>query len=232
MATQGSVRSKRRTKVTPAKKTARPRSQPVDAEWLSLRQASNLLGVHPATLRTWANQGRVASQRTAGGHRRFRRSELEQRTRSQPEPSASVEMLIHSALGRVRLTIERSDRPWLDRMKAADRTQHRELGRRLLIDLAASLEPSADRAASLAKAQTLGRDYAGLSRQDGLSLTESVQAFLFFRDSMVDSLIQMAGLLEASASTSWQLAHRHLIEFTNAVLLGLIESYPQLKVKA
>ena len=231
MATQRSVRSKRRTKVTPTK-TIRSRNQPDEAEWLSLRQASELLGVHPATLRIWANQGRIASQRTAGGHRRFRRSELEQRTRSQREPSASVEMLIHSALGRVRLTLEQSDLPWLARMNTADRTQHRDLGRRLLIDLAASLEPSADRAASLSKAQVLGHDYAALSRQDGLSLTESVQAFLFFRDSMVDSLIQMAGLLEASASASWQLAHRHLVEFTNAVLLGLIESYPKLKVKS
>ena len=231
MATQGSVRPKRRTKVTPAKIT-RPRNQPVEAEWLSLRQASDLLGVHPATLRAWANQGRVASQRTVGGHRRFRRSELEQRTRSQREPSASVEMLIHGALGRVRLTIEQSDMPWLDRIDAADRAQHRDLGRRLLIDLAASLEPSADRAASLLKAQALGHDYAALSRQHSLSLTESVQAFLFFRDSMVDSLIQLAGLLEASTSASWQLAHRHLIEFTNAVLLGLIESYQKLKAKS
>ena len=46
-------------------------------EWLSLRRASALIGVHPATLRSWADQGRVASQRTAGGHRRFRRSDLE-----------------------------------------------------------------------------------------------------------------------------------------------------------
>ena len=188
--------------------------------------------MHPATLRAWANQGRVASQRTAGGHRRFRRSDLEQRTRSEREPSSSVQVLIHSALGRVRLTIEQSGRPWLDRMNALDRTQHRDLGRRLLIDLAASLEPSADQAASLSKAQTLGHEYAALSRQDGLSLTESVQAFLFFRDSMGDSLIQMAGLLESAASASWRLAHHHLIEFTNAVLLGLIESYPKLKAKS
>ena len=48
MATQGSVRPQRRTKATPTK-TSRSRTPPVDAEWLSLRQASDLLGVHPAT---------------------------------------------------------------------------------------------------------------------------------------------------------------------------------------
>jgi excisionase family DNA binding protein len=44
---------------------------------LSLGPASRLLGIDPDTLRRWADQGRVASWTTPGGHRRFDRSALE-----------------------------------------------------------------------------------------------------------------------------------------------------------
>src|SRR5665811_882131 len=39
--------------------------------WLSMGQASALLGVSSATLRRWAVEGRIATFTTPGGHRRF-----------------------------------------------------------------------------------------------------------------------------------------------------------------
>ena len=44
---------------------------------LSLGPASRLLGVDPDTLRRWADEGRIDSFTTAGGHRRFHRATLE-----------------------------------------------------------------------------------------------------------------------------------------------------------
>src|SRR5450759_4082035 len=78
-------------------------------EWLALHSASKQLGVSPATLRQWADQGKVRAFRTPGGHRRF--SEMDLRAlRSQPHlaatsPARDIERLIHGALGRVRLEI-------------------------------------------------------------------------------------------------------------------------------
>lgn len=46
------------------------------AEWLRVRQASELLGVSVSTLRRWADSGKVASLRTPGGQRRFSRDDL------------------------------------------------------------------------------------------------------------------------------------------------------------
>ncbi|MEI6449750.1 MAG: diguanylate cyclase [Actinomycetes bacterium] len=46
------------------------------AEWLRVRQAAELLGVSASTLRRWADAGKVASRRTPGGQRRFRRDDL------------------------------------------------------------------------------------------------------------------------------------------------------------
>ena len=41
-------------------------------EWLSLGQASALLGVSQSTVRRWADAGELRSFRTSGGHRRIR----------------------------------------------------------------------------------------------------------------------------------------------------------------
>lgn len=47
-----------------------------DLEWISLRHAAELLGVHPATVRIWADNGDLPSRRTPGGHRRFRKADV------------------------------------------------------------------------------------------------------------------------------------------------------------
>ena len=46
-------------------------------EWLSLSEVAKVLGVHPSTVRNWADQGQVPVHRTTGGHRRFKKSEVE-----------------------------------------------------------------------------------------------------------------------------------------------------------
>src|SRR5574341_214034 len=50
----------------------------MESEWVSLGEAAAILGIHPTTVRHWADSGDLPSQRTPGGHRRFRRYDLEQ----------------------------------------------------------------------------------------------------------------------------------------------------------
>ena len=38
---------------------------------ISIKQASEILGVTPKTLRLWEAEGRIKSTRTEGGHRRL-----------------------------------------------------------------------------------------------------------------------------------------------------------------
>jgi len=47
-------------------------------DWLTLGQAAKFLGVAQSTLRKWCDAGRVPAFTTPGGHRRFRRSDLDE----------------------------------------------------------------------------------------------------------------------------------------------------------
>jgi len=49
-----------------------------DAEiLLTPREVADLFGVDPKTVTRWAKAGKLTSIRTLGGHRRFRKSEVE-----------------------------------------------------------------------------------------------------------------------------------------------------------
>jgi excisionase family DNA binding protein len=49
----------------------------VTPEWLTLGEAARYLGVAQSTVRKWADMGRVETFKTPGGHRRFRRDDLD-----------------------------------------------------------------------------------------------------------------------------------------------------------
>jgi excisionase family DNA binding protein len=51
-----------------------PGSEP---DWLTLGQAAKYLGVAQSTIRKWSDLGRVPAFYTPGGHRRYRRSDLD-----------------------------------------------------------------------------------------------------------------------------------------------------------
>jgi excisionase family DNA binding protein len=46
-------------------------------DWLTLGQAAEYLGVAQSTIRKWSDSGRLPAFYTPGGHRRFRRSDLD-----------------------------------------------------------------------------------------------------------------------------------------------------------
>src|SRR6266513_3944008 len=48
-----------------------------ESDWLTLGQAAKFLGVAQSTIRKWSDVGRVPAFYTPGGHRRYRRGDLE-----------------------------------------------------------------------------------------------------------------------------------------------------------
>jgi excisionase family DNA binding protein len=53
------------------------RAPSIEPDWLTLGQAAKYLGVAQSTIRKWSDQGRVPAFYTPGGHRRYRRSDLD-----------------------------------------------------------------------------------------------------------------------------------------------------------
>ena len=49
----------------------------MESDWLTLGQAAKYLGVAQSTIRKWSDLGRVPAFYTPGGHRRYRRSDLD-----------------------------------------------------------------------------------------------------------------------------------------------------------
>jgi len=201
------------------------------AKWLSLQQASELLGVHPATLRQWADQGRVRVFRTPGGHRRFAEEDLRSliaKPALTPQRAAGVQVLVQSALGRARLEVTGGrlvNEPWYRQFDEANKARHRELGRQLMNLLMRYLmlngEDEEDRRVDILKqARRIGDSYGVLAYREGLTLADAMRAFLFFRDFLQESVIQGQQI----AGDPLALV-RQINRYVNEVLLAMVHAF-------
>jgi excisionase family DNA binding protein len=170
------------------------------SDWLSLSEASRLLGVAPETLRRWSDRGRVPSFTTVGGHRRFSRRAMlallpagrERRPRL-ADLGTSPERLARAY--RQALPGERRpDAGWLSRLGPGQVAQFRVLGGRIAAALLAHLDAvnPAVGLARLEEASALAREYGGHGARLQLPLAEAVAAFLRFRRPFIDELARTA----------------------------------------
>lgn len=158
------------------------------ADWLSLGDASRLLGVSGATVRRWAESGRLKPFTTPGGHRRFDRSALERmlpadRTR-RPELSSSglTPARLSRAYQRGSAPVAR-DAAWLAALGPDDREVFRQLGRRLAFQLIAHLDATESEARRhhLAEATAMAAEYGRRGADLALAMSDVVEGFLAFR---------------------------------------------------
>ncbi|MGH7763572.1 MAG: MerR family transcriptional regulator [Candidatus Dormibacteraceae bacterium] len=176
---------------------------PSVSPWLSLGEASRWLGITPATLRRWTDQGDVPAFVTPGGHRRFARTAIEALVPQHAARPASLAGLGASA-SRVARTYQRSQPA--GRMSDAERAEFRDRGHRLLMLLLDYLND--DRrprpAARLSEAVRSATEYGGRAAALGASQSEAVEAFVRFRGAFTGELAKLArrrqlGTQEATA---------------------------------
>jgi len=201
----------------------------VDQEWINLSEAAELLGVHPATVRAWADRGELPMQRTAGGHRRFRRADVLARAATQDRSRVTaVHIIIQSMLGRARLELAEGalhDLAWYQSLSDEARQQHRDIGHRLLRLVVEYISDALSDEAVTREAHDIGADYARLGRANGLSLVETTRAYLFFREFLSQTIYDMVETSGAQSPTDWRRIRRQIICLTNEVLLALISVY-------
>jgi len=197
-------------------------------KWLSPREASELLGVHPTTLRVWTNQGKLPAYRTAGGHRRFDEADImrfiEQSQQSQTE--SQINTAVQKTLTRTRQELSRQLTPreaWYGRLDTGARDAHKMLGRQLLGLLVQYVARENDHERILEEGRQIAHDMVKMSMQRGLSATEVPAAFLVFRDSLIDSLVPALTTPGRVDTDDIQIYHRAR-EFFNQLLTAVVET--------
>jgi excisionase family DNA binding protein len=167
--------------------------------WLGLGEASRLLGITPATLRRWADQGDVAAFVTPGGHRRFPRTAIESLL---PQPRSRRPQLtglstsasrVARAYLRTQHTGHRATSPAIAALSDAQRTELGERGRRLLLLLLDHLNDDAPASsARLVEAEDQATAYGRRAADMGVSLSMTLEAFVRFRGAFIGELAAMA----------------------------------------
>jgi excisionase family DNA binding protein len=199
-----------------------------DSEWVSLQRAAEILGVHPATVRNWADKGDLPSMRTPGGHRRFRKADLLQyaQTHADVQP-VEVQVILQSALGQTRMHVEDgalANLPWYAGFSEAKRVEMRRQGRRVLEALRTYLAHGAPDG-ELSSARTIGSDYAALLHGEGLNLSNAAQGFFYFGDFVMNSILTWSEITPPRSPPEWANLLRQVSGFMNAMLLTIIEYY-------
>jgi excisionase family DNA binding protein len=201
-----------------------------NSEWVSLRRAADILGVHPATVRNWADRGDIASRRTPGGHRRFRKNDLIQYARSQGElQPVEVQVIIQNALGQARMEIgdgALSSSPWARPMTDRTRELMRVYGRQVLEALRSYLASGAPDH-ELAQAIRLGKEYAAILSEDGLTLPQAMRGFFFFSEFVINSILTWSEVTPPRSAPEWASLLRHFNNFMNTMLLSMVEYYEE-----
>jgi excisionase family DNA binding protein len=199
-----------------------------EREWLGLSEASRFLGVHPTTLRAWANQGQVRAFRTPGGHRRFSQQDLQRfvaarQSRETPAPAGLVQHL----LSHTRRDLAQNPNLlsiWQEQHDEAARDMKRESGRRLLGLTIQYLARERGRTAILQEARAIGATYGRDAAGAGMPLAHTARIILFFRDSLDQAIRQHNGSGAVADGEETRL-QRDLYYFLDEVLLAALNAY-------
>jgi excisionase family DNA binding protein len=196
-------------------------------EWLSLSEAAKQLGVHPSTVRAWSDHGYLPSQRTQGGHRRFRRSDVEMRMHTRWESSTPEATSVYSnVLRNTRVQISESNlqaEKWYRKMDDEAREQYRLSGRSLVQGLVGHLTSS--EAGLEAEARSLGYEYASRGQRVGLTSTEAAHAFQFFRTAVTDAVLTAYENADVHSPQIWAELFRKMNSFSDLIIITLLDTY-------
>ncbi len=200
-------------------------------KWLSLSEAAKKLSVHPTTLRRWADNGGLPVMLTPGGHRRFALSDIEQfaQARHGLRLVNGIEQLwADRALSQVRqeITDHQNKQSWLTIIDAPTREHNRLLGRQLMALMLQYISNGDDEESVFMEARRIGAEYGRIAQASGLPLTDALQASIFFRDTMIETALQLPTNMNIRAEANLQLLRRINV-LLNAVHLAVAGVYEQ-----
>jgi excisionase family DNA binding protein len=181
--------------------------------WMTIHEASALIGVSPATLRRWCDQGDVKAFTTPGGHRRFSRSAIlglvpaGRRTRPTLNSLGETpERIVDQVYHRNAPTIAKQAAMGADAV-GDDLEPLRDLGRRVAVALIDHLEATDPAAAAdaLGAAEDLAAEHGRIAARRGMQMGTAVDAFLGFRAVFLRELCDAARTRDLDATETTEL---------------------------
>jgi DNA-binding transcriptional MerR regulator len=201
-----------------------------ETAWLPIRRAADLLGVSPATLRLWTAAGKVRAGVTPGGHRRYAETEVRRLLAERREADWDVVAAELAEALRARYArLARGEAPqqaWFHRFDAPARAHVHALGEGLLGLVARLLAaPGArERARLLRDGRRIGAAYGREVARLGLAASDALEAFLFFRTPILESVTATVRARPGLALPAGD-ALAAVTDLLDAVLLALTRSY-------
>ena len=202
-----------------------------DETWLSLRQAAAQMNVHTATIRRWADAGDLPHMLTPGGHRRFALSAI--RALMAASKAQTLAITLPEAWAAKAMTHAREDMPtqagahWMAVLNDATREKHRQVGRRLMaltLQYLTAEDATGAGAHLLNEARSVGREYGEVSRASGITLSDALQAALFFRDKLLEASLDLPNTTRPRNSDQSKLLKR-INTLLNTVQIAIAQVY-------
>ncbi|TAK00588.1 MAG: helix-turn-helix domain-containing protein [Chloroflexota bacterium] len=167
--------------------------------WLTIHEASDLIGVSPATLRRWTEAGDLEAFVTPGGHRRFARSSIlgmlpsaRPRRRRLNELGETPDRVVRQY--RRELADRSTSHSWVQDLPDAEREAFREPGRQILAGVLGFLDaPTPEEGeTSLSGALNAAAHYGAMARARAIDTDGVTDTFLQFRLPFLHELSRIA----------------------------------------
>lgn len=165
-----------------------------ESRWLSIDAACKILGVDQSTLRRWSDSGKIPVFRTPGGHRRYSENDLRSFMQGEHRPRRrmSRQLLTTMSLSGYERDYlhEASTHAWYKAYDGQTLAELRPLGRRMVDLTIRYVSGRGARDEILDRGQAIGRQYGFYSSKVGLSTSDALEAFLFFRRPVIHAVVR------------------------------------------
>jgi len=168
---------------------------------VSISEASHTLGVSESTLRQWTDEGKIRAFITPGGHRRYSRAELKKFMTSHQKVLGIKDLVaeledtvqLHREIARAHLNTT----SWYNKLTKESQEHLADLGRRFLDLIIRYVTEPSKREETLKLTRDVGHSHGETLAKLGLTLTDSVEAFILHRDPIMKATTHLMRKREA-----------------------------------
>lgn len=160
-----------------------------------------MLGVSEPTLRQWTDEGKIRAFITPGGHRRYNKAELRSFTGKQQRVHGIKDLVtriedtppLHRELAHTHFTAT----SWYSKLDPESQRHLAESGRQLLHLVTRYITEPLKQKEVEELARGIGSDFGEQVAKLGLSLTESLEAFMLHRNPVINAATDLMKRREA-----------------------------------